>query len=141
MKKIIILLAIAAVSLQANAQKLAGKDVPANVRTSFVKLYPKATEVKWEKEDRNFEAGFDLNKIEQSVLFDTNGKMLESEVEIDVKNLPAAAQAYMKKNYPNNPIKEAAKITAANGTVTYEAELKGKDVIFDAKGNFIKETK
>ncbi len=141
MKKLIFLLAIAAVSLQANAQKLADKDVPSTVKTSFTKLFPKATEVKWKKEDGNFEAGFDLNKIEQSVLFDANGKMLESEVEIDVKKLPEAAHTYMKKNYPNNPIKEAAKITAANGTVTYEAELKGKDVIFDAKGNFIKETK
>ena len=141
MKNLIIILTIAAFSLQANAQKLTEKDVPPAVKTAFAKLYPLVKEVKWEKEDGKFEAGFNLNKLEQSVLFEENGKMVESEIEIAVKNLPASAQEYVKKHYPNQPIKSAAKITAANGTITYEAELKGKDVIFDATGNFIKESK
>ena len=38
-------------------------------------------------------------------------------------------------------IKEGAKITKADGTVNYEAEVNGTDVIFDASGKFIKEAK
>lgn len=141
MKNLIILLALAATCLQANAQKITEKEVPAAVKTSFAKLYPSATGVKWEKEKGLFEAEFKSNNVEQSVLFEANGQMAESEVEIAVKDLPPASQEYVKKHYPGQPIKEAAKITAANGTVTYEAEIKGMDILFDAKGNFIKESK
>jgi hypothetical protein len=141
MKKILLLLAFASTIGVASAQKLAATDVPQAVKASFAKLYPSASDVKWEKENGKFEAEFKLGKIEQSVLLNANGQLEETEVEIDVKSLPATAQEYVKKHYPNEPIKEAAKITDAKGIVTYEAELKGKDIIFDAKGNFIKETK
>ena len=48
---------------------------------------------------------------------------------------------YVKKTYKEDEVKEASKITDANGTVTYEAEVKGKDLIFDSNGNFIKAIK
>ena len=35
-------------------------------------------------------------------------------------------------------ISETAKITKADGTVVFEVEVKGKDLLFDAKGNIIK---
>jgi hypothetical protein len=38
-------------------------------------------------------------------------------------------------------VKETAKITKANGEVNYEVGIKGKDVLFDAKGKFLKEAK
>jgi hypothetical protein len=44
---------------------------------------------------------------------------------------------YIKQNFPNEKIKEIAKITNANGMITYEAEIKGTDYIFDAQGNLI----
>ena len=34
-----------------------------------------------------------------------------------------------------------AKITKANGEMIYEAEIKGKDLLFDMNGNFIEEVK
>jgi hypothetical protein len=34
-----------------------------------------------------------------------------------------------------------AKITKADGTVNYEAEVDGKDVIFNSIGKFLKEAK
>jgi len=48
---------------------------------------------------------------------------------------------YVKAHYKGATAKEAAKITKADGTVNYEAEVSKKDVIFDAKGKFIKEEK
>jgi hypothetical protein len=47
----------------------------------------------------------------------------------------------MKQHYPGIAIGEAARITKANGETNYEAEIKGKDVVFDAKGKFLKEEK
>jgi len=35
-------------------------------------------------------------------------------------------------------ITEAGKVTDAKGRTQYEAEVKGKDMLFDEKGNFIK---
>lgn len=44
----------------------------------------------------------------------------------------------MSKNLNSKKITEAARIVDAGGQVTYEAEIGGRDYIFDAKGNFIK---
>jgi hypothetical protein len=66
---------------------------------------------------------------------------METEVEIEINQLPRGIEEYVKTNYKGQSIKGAAKITAANGTVTFEAEIKGKDLIFDSNAKFIKETK
>lgn len=112
--------------------------VPAAVKDAFRKQYPQAVKVEWEAEKGNYEAEFVSNGIRQSVLMDAAGKVLETEVEIKPEQLPEAAQTYLAQNYTGQKIKEAAKITDAKGGITYEAEVKGKDLIFDAAGNFIR---
>jgi hypothetical protein len=119
------------------AQKIQEKDVPAPVKNAFQKQYPKVAAVKWTKEKEKFEASFDLSKVDNSVLFDGQGNVLETEVEIQTSQLPAGVLAYIKAQYKQT-IKEAAKITDAKGNITYEAEIKGKDLIFDSNGKFIK---
>jgi hypothetical protein len=76
-----------------------------------------------------------------SALYEANGTMTESEMDIKVSDLPASVLAYVKENYKGKKIKEGAKITKSDGTVNYEAEVDGKDVIFDATGKFLKEMK
>lgn len=122
-------------------QKLKENEVPVNVRVTFKKHYPAVKAEKWEKEGANYEVSFDLNKVDYSVLIDENGAILETEVEIKVSELPALAIEYMAKHYAGQKVKEAAKITAADGTVTYEAEIKGEDLIFNSEGTFIKVSK
>ena len=48
---------------------------------------------------------------------------------------------YVKTNYKGQSVKEAAKITDGKATITYEAEIKGMDLLFDNNGKFIKEIK
>jgi uncharacterized membrane protein YkoI len=122
-----------------NAQKIDISKVPAAVKTTFEKKYP-GTVAKWELEDGKYEASFKQAKNEMSATFETNGTLAESEQEIKASDLPATVSTYMKKHYKKS-IKEAAKITLPNGAVNYEAHVGGMDVIFDAKGNFIKEIK
>ena len=55
--------------------------------------------------------------------------------------LPSGVMTYVKTNYKEDEVKEASKITTANGAVTYEAEVKGLNLIFDSKGSFIKSAK
>lgn len=112
---------------------------PESVKVSFAKLFPTAEEVKWEKEeDGNYEAEYELNENEQSSTFDPTGKLLETEVEIKISELPVNVMTYVHSNFPAAKVKEASKITDAKGTITYEAEVKRTDLIFDVNGNFLK---
>jgi len=52
--------------------------------------------------------------------------------------LPAAVVPYIAANYKGAKIKEAGKVTNASGKIMYEAEIKGRDLIFGEKGGFIK---
>ena len=127
---------IAAIGFSACAQKLDPSKVPAAVKTAFAKQYA-VVAVKWEKEGGKYEAEFKQNGNTMSALFEANGTMTESEMDIKVADLPASVLAYVKEHYKGKNIKEGAKITKADGTVNYEAEVDGKDVIFDATGKFI----
>jgi uncharacterized membrane protein YkoI len=141
MKKLLIPLTLCTViTFTSNAQKMAASKVPDLVKESFKKQFPAAT-AKWEKEDGKYEAEFKENGHAMSALFDSDGKMTESEIEIKVSQLPATTIAYIKEHYKGLTIKEAAKITKADGTVVYEAEINKKDVLFYANGKFLREVK
>lgn len=135
MKRIVsivsLLVAIAATS---QAQKLNTNKVPNAVKTAFSKAHANVSKADWSKESENFEAEFSLNGKEASELYSVNGAFLESEVEIKASELPTAIKLKLK----NQKITETAKITKANGTIIYEAEVKGKDLLFDINGNSVK---
>jgi hypothetical protein len=141
MKKLfIVVLVMGATTLPARAQKLNESQVPATVKTAFQKKYPDI-KASWDKEDPNYEANFKKDGKAMSVVIDKNGTVVETETDIPVTDLPKGAQDYMKKNYSGVKIQEAARIVRANRDVNYEAEVRHKDVIFDANGKFIKEAK
>lgn len=141
MKNIISICIAILAPIYAMAQKIKVKEVPEVIQTEFNKRFPEATEIKWEKEKELYEVEFKLNQVEQSALFDASGNIKEIEIEISVNTLPSSVQEYVQKNYAGRKIKEAAKITDSNGTISYEAEIKGMDLIFDASGIFIREIK
>ena len=136
MKKLIlsaVVLGIFAVS----AFALGGDDTPATVKTKFAADFPTVKKAKWENEDGKYEAHFEVNGVETSATYDATGSRLETESEIDASSLPKGVSEYLTKNYPGEKVKESAKITDAKGTVTYEAEVKAGDLIFDSNGKFI----
>ena len=139
MKKIVLMLVTELITSFTYAQKIKDKDVPAAVISAFQKKYLAAKEISWEKENGNYEVNFDLNEIDNSVVYDEKGTVLETEVEIELSQLPAGVLEYVKTNYAGKKVKEAARITDAKGVITYEVEIKGKDLIFDSNGKFIKE--
>jgi hypothetical protein len=141
MKKLILLSVIGFTTGTSFAQKMKEADVPANVKAAFAKAYPNSKAGSWGKENGNYEAEFDLNKVETSVLIDPKGNITETETEIKVNELPKTVIDYCTKKYPGKKIGEAAKIVDAKGVITYEAEINKMDVLFDANGKFIKESK
>ena len=141
MKKLTAAMAVMLFATIIFAQKMQEKNVPANIKSAFQKKYPSAASVKWDKEEEKYEASFDLNKTGHSVLMDAQANISETEVEIELSQLPTGILDYVKNNYTGRKVKEAAKITDAKGIVTYEAEIKGMDLIFDSNGIFVKELK
>ena len=137
-RSLLLSMLVFSIGLFASAQKMSETEVPNSVKTSFAKMYPGITP-KWEKEGANYEAGFKKNDKVMAAVFTANGSLVESEVAIKVEELPATVLTYVKSNYKDKKIAEAAKITKADGTINYEAEVDGKDVIFDSNGKFIKE--
>jgi hypothetical protein len=120
------------------AEKISEYNLPNDVKTIFAKMFPNQYSVKWELENGNYEAEFLLNKIETSALYSPTGQWLQTETEIKADVLPMAVVEYVSKNLAGKKIKEAAKIIDAKGNLFYEAEVNGKDYIFDSKGNFLR---
>ena len=127
----------------AQKEEKEGKKIPPPpaAKAAFLKAFPGSSNIKWEKENGKYEAEFSQNGKDMSAEFDETGTLLESELTIKASELPAPVLQYVKEHYKGASIKEAAKITKSNGEVNYEAEVNKVDVIFDAKGKFIKEEK
>ncbi|TDE29284.1 hypothetical protein E0I61_08970 [Flavobacterium ranwuense] len=141
MKKLAMVLALSMLTFISFGQKVKDKNVPQIIKNALHQKYPDAKGVKWDKEKNNYEASFDKNNVDNSILITPEGKIIEMETEIQITELPKNVTDYVKKHYTGQKNVEAAKITDVNGKVTFEAEIKGKDLIFDSNGNFIKATK
>jgi hypothetical protein len=138
MKRTFILIFLFLASYLLHAQNEKSNEIPSSVKSEFSSLYPGITDVKWSKEDGNFEAEFKVEKVETSVVIDSKGNLMETEQEISTDQLPKQATDYIAGSYPGKKIAETAKITDSKGTVTYEVQIGKSDLIFDAEGTFIK---
>ena len=133
------IIAAAFVAGSVNAQDLKTKNVPAVVKSALAQKYPEAAKVTWEKEKGNYEANWGGKSGEDnSVQFTPSGTFVEIVKAISISDLPPSVAPYVKAHYKGAKIKEAGKVTDAEGKTSYEAEIKGRDLIFDEKGNFIK---
>lgn len=131
MKKIMLLslfaLVLCATAFSANP--------PEAVLAAFAQKFPNAQDVDWSKEKNgDWEAEFELpGSHEMSANFSTDGKWLETETEIAFSELPAPIQAVLQ----GKKVKEAARIEKADGSTVYEAEVRRKELIFDASGKML----
>jgi hypothetical protein len=111
------------------------------VTSTFSGVYEPIQGIDWSKDRNNYEAKSIAKKREKFVTYDESGNFIEVEMAMEVSALPVSIIKYVKKNYKEDEVKEASEIIEANGTVTYKAELKGLNLIFNSKGNFIKSIK
>ncbi|MBK9105412.1 MAG: PepSY-like domain-containing protein [Saprospiraceae bacterium] len=123
------------------AQTIKERDVPGAVTSKVKALYPDVTKIKWEMEDGMYEASFMTGDKETSVMVSSQGMLVQTETEIEVAALPKEAAIYIMQNNPGNAIQEATKRTDVYGVVSYEAELKNMEYVFDATGKLLTEEK
>lgn len=126
-------------NLSAHAQRVSTANVPPAVRAALQQKYPRANGVSWEREKGNYEANWGgASREDNSVLFTPKGVFVEITVAVPEAKLPAGVAQYIHAHYGNARISEPRKVTDAAGNTRYEAEVRGKDLLFDDKGNFIK---
>jgi len=141
MKKIISLSAfLITLNIAASAQESHHNiTIPVAVKKSLNAKYPHANKITWEKENGNYEANWGGKSGEDhSVQFTPAGDFVEIVDAIAVNQLPGKINVYAKNHLHSSKITEAGILTKASGEKFYEVEIKGKDIIFDTAGNFIK---
>lgn len=112
--------------------------VPEKAKQTLGKMYPNAANVKWDNEDDEWEAEFKQNNTDMAVTFDLSGNLKETEEGCAVNKLPQPVRDYIAAHFAGKKIKESAKITEAGGRIKYEAEIEGKDYLFDSDGKPVK---
>lgn len=138
MKTIFMILTLGLGLGAAHAQKVKEAKVPGPVKEAFSKQYPSTKVEKWEKDGANYEAEFDVNNVETSAVYDSNGNFIESAVELKTAELPKGVTDYITNNLHGKKIREAAKITDATGRISYKAEVDREDYIFDYDCSFVR---
>lgn len=123
--KNIIMLFIAAMSMHyASGQKIKSSSVPAAVKSGFNQKFPNVKKAKWEMETASvYEAEFKQNGEEISANFDANGTWLETETEMEAKDLPKPVMDKLKADFNGYEIEEANKVESATLGSYYEVEI------------------
>jgi hypothetical protein len=134
------LLCLTVATISVSAQKVSESKVPEAVKAVFTKGYPSMA-VKWVKEDGNYEVSFDKDSKKMTLVIAPAGSLVQTEYTITKTELPKAAVDYLNANAKGVKIKEMAHILKPNGEVQYEAEVKGKDILFDKDGKFLSKEK
>ena len=120
---------------------------PEKVLFTFQKEYPNKIPV-WnidyvgdDNDEIRYEAKFKTDtNAEALAVYDNLGVLKAYELQIPLSQLPAKAQAYLKKNYPPKAIKEIAVVVDYKNKTTYEVMVEKDsrfyDVVFDKNGGF-----
>ncbi|MBF4494448.1 PepSY-like domain-containing protein [Flavobacterium sp. MR2016-29] len=120
---------------------------PEKVLFTFQKEYPNKIPL-WsveyvgdDNDEIRYEAKFKTDtNAEALAVYDNLGVLKAFELQIPLSQLPARAQAYLKKNYPANAIREIAVVVDYKNETTYEVGVekssKFYDVVFDKNGGF-----
>ena len=96
MKKIILIVSCLIFSSAIYAEKIKEVNVPNAVKDKLQAMFQSAKNIKWVKEFGNFEAEFDKNGNEISVLFAPDGQWLQTENAIKLNELPNAVMIYVE---------------------------------------------
>ena len=129
MKKILVGFALIGTSvIAAQAQDVAAQDVPEAVKSALSQKFANATDLDWEMSGSNYEADFDVNRIDHTVLLDPSGKILMTKRDILEKDLPQGIRTAISQNYKGMRVDDVEQVEK-DGKTYYQLELdqKGQD--------------
>ena len=127
-----------AIAMFASATAFASDKVPRAVTDAFTKAYPSVAKISWEMERGNYEGKFKHNNKDLTVIYKTNGYLVETEELIRESEIPKMVTTEAHKMHPKASFSEYAKITRPDGSVVYEVEIrengKAVDLIYTPEG-------
>jgi uncharacterized membrane protein YkoI len=129
MKKILVGIALVGASvIAAQAQDVAAKDVPEAVKNALSQKYANATDLDWEKHGDNYEADFDVDRIDHAAMIDPSGKILMTRRDVMEKDLPQGLRTAIGQNYKGMRVDDVEQVEK-DGKTYYQLELdqKGQD--------------
>lgn len=140
MKKLIVTkLILFAFCLGAAAQKIRERNVPQSVRNIFHQQFPGIKKTYWGRDSVHYHVAFYTGKAPCTITYDSAGKVIITELQIPVEELPEEARKYIAGKYPNERYRDVGKLTDRNGAITYEVEVKGVVIVFDERGKVLSE--
>jgi hypothetical protein len=141
----VVLANVASAPAQEAEQKVSCASVPAQVRTAFEKMFPramiKACATELELGKKAFEISSREGKINRDVLFYPDATLIVVEESIDFDQLPEPVREAVQKAVPRQAIKLSEKVTRGE-TVYYEFHIrrgnKDEELAFDPMGKEVK---
>lgn len=118
-------------------------EVPETIKQAFKAQNPEITaDVKWAMKGDVYEAEYLVNGMEHAMIYNKEGVVVESEVQIPTEDLPEVVRDYIVANYREYSIGEA-EVDIIKGVVFYEVEIslngEEKELRFDTLGNLVEE--
>jgi hypothetical protein len=139
---------VAASPSQAKDEKVKLKDCPTAVQKAIEEKAEGGTIKGIEKATDNNVVSYEAviktkDGKEMEAIFTPEGKFVATEMKVKLEECPEAVQKTIKEKTANGKIKEVEKVVAADGKVTYSAEIKpakGDDMELEVseKGKVIK---
>lgn len=140
MKQKLLLLVFTLFSITVFAQDIPASRVPAVVKNSFSKAFPKATRVEWEMKGDLFNADFDLGRKDHEVWINSKGVIVKHKQELRSRELPEAVSKTLKQHFKAFWIDDVDRYDIGK-EVFYKIELKTlteeKNIVVDSKGAIV----
>lgn len=109
-------------SCDSNDDDMKIEDVPATVREALLSTFPEATGIDWEKKGEDYEADFDVDRVDHNAMLNASGTVLKHKYDIPETDLPEAIRATISQNYANHKIDDP-EVLVQNGDTLYQVEL------------------
>jgi hypothetical protein len=136
MKKRILLLSIALVSLTAFSFAADAPAVSKNIISSFNKQFSNARDIKWESQANFVKAQFTVNEMVLTAYFNESGELVAVTRFISPSQLPLELMSSLKKAHSGAWISDLFEIQTESGT-SYYATLEDADQIVVLKSEGI----
>ncbi len=68
----------------------------------FEAKHPGTTDVDWKKQGTQYKTFFDMGDTDHEAFYSSSGNLVSHSRDIKAAERPAAVQASVKKNFPNN---------------------------------------
>ena len=117
-------------------------EIPTEVISDFDSRHSNVTDITWEREGDYYEAEWTENGLEKEIVYDLDGNWIQTECEVSLDEVPAAAVDYINSNYNGATLEKAETIERADGDFI-EVEIQDgsaeRELLFDLDGNFVEE--